>query len=642
VDGDDGFDRQVSAHRPGLNRAGTDRHGRRRTVMELLTPLSGGCSMPNTDNVVIPRHSLRLAGGGACWTGLVRGSPGVFPPAEQEGRGVRRRATSRCLGTVAAALVAVTALSACSNNPTANKTGAAGGNINVYNGDSGNIIRNFNPFIDGARGGTRGMIYETLLFYNQAKANDIRPWLAEKYAVAPDGKSVTFNLRKDVRWTDGQQFTADDVVFTYELLRKNPKTNLRGIPLAGAKKIDDYTAEIDLTRPGFADMWYLAGQTQIVAQHAWKDIADPAKEQNENPIGTGPFKLTQFSTQSYTLGKNDQYWQAGKPKLNSIRFVSYNGNTAALTALNAGKIDWASIFIPDIDKAYVAKDPANNKYVNFAPGFIANLVPNLDKWPTNQLAVRQAINLTLDRDQIAKLAFSNAHLAPPNPAAIIEPRDSQFLAPEYQGKKLTVDTAAAQKALTDAGYTKGSDGIYQDPQGRKLSINCLVISGYTDYISALQVMKQELKPVGIDFNYQELSYSSFTAKRNTGDFQLEIDAAYGGPGPQYLYNYMLNSKLTAPIGQQATSNYSRFRDPVADKLIADAAGTLDTDKQKVAYHGLQKIFVEKLPYIELTQVGALTEYRSDKIRGFPTPDNPYALPITWEQPDIGIVSVEIQ
>jgi peptide/nickel transport system substrate-binding protein len=551
---------------------------------------------------------------------------------------VSSRSTSRYVGTLAVALVAASGLAACGNSTSNPKAGGAGANINVYNGDSGNIVRNFNPFIDGARGGTRGMIYETLLFYNQGKANDIQPWLADKYQIAPDGRSVTFNLHAGIKWTDGQPFSADDVVYTYETLKKFPATNLRGLPIAGAKKIDDLTAEVDLTRPGYADMWYLAGQTPIVAEHIWKNIADPAKEQNENPVGTGAFKLTQFSSQSYTLSKNDQYWQPGKPKLNSLRFVSYNGNTAALTALNAGKIDWASIFIPDIEKAYVAKDPAHNKYVNIPPGFVANLVPNLDKWPTSDLAVRQAINQALDRDQIAKLAFSNAHIAPPNPAAIIEPRDSQYLAPEFQGKKLTQDTAGAQKSLTDAGYTKGSDGIFVDPQGRKLSINCLVISGYTDYISALQIMKQQLKTVGIDFNYQELSYASFTAKEHTGDFQLVIDAAYGGPGPYYLYNYMLNSKTTAPIGQQATSNYSRFRDPAVDKLLADASGTQDPEKQKQAYFGIQRAYVAKLPYIELTQVGALTEFRTERLNGFPTTDNPYALAVTWSQPDIGIVA----
>ncbi|HVQ90857.1 MAG TPA: ABC transporter substrate-binding protein [Mycobacteriales bacterium] len=553
------------------------------------------------------------------------------------------RTMFRYAGAMAAALIAASALAACGDNSSdANKAGGStGNNINVYNGDSGNIVRNFNPFIDGARGGTRGMIYETLLFYNQGKANDIRPWLADKYEVAADGKSVTFNLHPGIKWTDGQPFTADDVVFTYELLKKYPQANLRGLPIAGAKKIDDLTAEVDLTRPGFADMWYLAGQTVIVAEHIWKNIADPTKDQNENPVGTGAFKLTQFSTQSYTLSKNDQYWQPGKPKLNSLRFVSYNGNTAALTALNAGKIDWASIFIPDIEKAYVAKDPQHNKYVNIPPGFIANLVPNLDKWPTSELPVRQAINLALDREQIAKLAFSGAHIAPPNPAAIIEPRDSQYLAPEFQGKKLTQDTAAAQQTLTDAGYTKGSDGIFVDKQGRKLSINCLVITGYTDYISALQIMKQQLKTVGIDFNYQELSYSSFTAKRNTGDYQLEMDAAYGGPGPYYLYNYMLNSKTTAPIGKQATSNYARFRDPQVDKLLGDASGTQDPEKQKQAYYSIQRIYVQKLPYIEVTQVGALTEFRTERLSGFPTAENPYALPVTWSQPDIGVVAAEL-
>lgn len=555
---------------------------------------------------------------------------------------MRTRATSRRLEVLAAALVTAAALSACGSNDSPGTGTGAGSNINVYNGDSGNIVRNFNPFVDGARGGTRGMIYETLLFYNQGKANDIRPWLAESHEVAADGRKVTFKLRKDIKWTDGQAFNADDVVFSYELLRKNPKANLRGIPLAGARKIDDYTAEVSLTRPGFADMWYLAGQSVIVPEHIWKDIADPAKELNENPVGTGAFKLTQFSSQSYTLGKNDQYWQPGKPSLNSLRFVSYNGNTAALTALNAGKIDWASIFIPDIEKAYVAKNPDQHKYVNVPPGFVTNLVPNLDKWPASELPVRKAVSLAIDRDQVSRLAFSSASPAPPNQVAVIEPRDSQYVADEFKGKKFTVDKAAAEKALTDAGYTKGSDGIYRDPQGRKLSISCLVISGYTDYISALQIIRQNLKDVGIDFNYQELSYSSFVAKQKTGDFQFVIDNAYGGPQPYYLYNYMLNSKLTAPLGGQATSNYSRFRDPQVDKLLADASGTLDLEQQKVAYHGIQKIFAERLPYVELVQYGALTEFRTERLTGFPTAENPYALPVTWSQPDIGVVAAELR
>jgi peptide/nickel transport system substrate-binding protein len=556
---------------------------------------------------------------------------------------VRRGATPRTLGVLAAALAAASVLSACGGDDTPGAGGGArGSDINVYNGDSGNIVRNFNPFVDGARGGTRGMIYETLLFYNQGKANDIRPMLAESYDIAADGRKVTFTLRKNVKWTDGEAFNADDVVFTYELLRKHPKANLRGVPFAGARKIDDYTAEVSLTRPGFADMWYLAGQNVIVPEHIWKNIADPAKELNENPVGTGAFKLTQFSSQSYTLGKNEQYWQAGKPSLNSIRFVSYNGNTAALTALNAGKIDWASIFIPDIEKAYVAKNPAQHKYVNVPPGFVTNLVPNLDKWPTSELPVRRAVNLALDRDQVSRLAFSSASPAPPNQVGIIEPRDSQYVADEFKGKKFTVDKAAAEKALTDAGYTKASDGIYRDPQGRKLSISCLVISGYTDYISALQIIRQNLKDVGIEFNYQELSYSSFVAKQKTGDFQFVIDNAYGGPQPYYLYNYMLNSRLTAPIGGQATSNYSRFRDPQVDRLLADASGTLDIARQKAAYQGIQRIFVERLPYIELVQYGALTEFRTQRLTGFPTPENPYALPVTWSQPDIGIVAAELK
>ena len=390
------------------------------------------------------------------------------------------------------ALVGASLLAACSGSSSSGTaSGITKADINLYNGATGSMTRNYNPFSPTALGGTRGMIYETLYFFNQAKAQDNRPWLAEKYGISTDGKKITFTIRQGVKWSDGQPFGADDVAFTFNYLKQNPKINTNGLPLAGAKKIDDKTVEVDFTQSAFAFVWYAAGQTPIVPQHIWQSISDPSTNQNQNPVGTGGFMFKAFNPQSFTLVKNPNYWQPGKPGLNSVRFVSYSGNTAALTALNTGQIDWAGIFIPDIEKAYVAKDKAVNKYVNFTPGFITNLVPNLDKWPTNQLPVRQAINYALDREELNKLAFSGSGSVP-SAAGIVLPRDQKYLAPEYQDLKPPNDPAKAKDTLTAAGYTLGSDGIYRDKSGKKLSVGCIVVTGYSDYISALQIVKQEL------------------------------------------------------------------------------------------------------------------------------------------------------
>ena len=553
-----------------------------------------------------------------------------------------RLRTSRVI--VSVALTSLTLITGCSSYDEGDAplpVASSSGDITLFSGTTGNMTRDFNPFSHTSLSGTVGMVYETLFFFNQAKSGEERPWLAQKYAISPDGKKLTFTVRPNVKWSDGQPLTSDDVAFTFNYLRKNPLINTYGLPLAGATKINSTTVEVDFTQPAFAYVWYAAGQTPIVPQHVWQNISSPATSKNSNPIGTGPFQLKNFTPQSFVLAKNATYWQTGKPALSSVRFVSYSGNSAALNALNAGQIDWAGIFIPDVKNKFVAMNPSVNHYVKFSSGDITNLIPNLATWPTNQLPVRQAINYALDRSALNAQAFSGTGTMP-SAAGVAVPRDQKYLSAAYKELRAPYDPAKATQTLEAAGYHKDSAGYYQDTTGRRLSVMCLVVSGWTDYLSAMLVIKDELKRVGIEFAAEEVSYTSFLDREHNGEFQLAIDNAKGGPGPYFLFNYMLNSANTAPVGQEATTNFARFSNPKADSLLAQAAGTDDQAILAQAYLGLEKIFVEQLPYIPVIQPQAMTEYRTEKFTGMPTPDNPYALPIVWEYPDLGVIASELK
>ena len=127
-------------------------------------------------------------------------------------------ALRRRTALLAGALSLTLAAAACG---TASNTPASGANplLTVYNGASGQFTLNFNPFAPVPLGPTRGMIYETLMFVNLAKASDVRPHLAESFEWGPDGKSITFTIRKNVKWTDGKPLTAEDIVWTINTSR---------------------------------------------------------------------------------------------------------------------------------------------------------------------------------------------------------------------------------------------------------------------------------------------------------------------------------------------------------------------------------------------------------------------------------------
>jgi peptide/nickel transport system substrate-binding protein len=331
------------------------------------------------------------------------------------------------LGVALAASLAATALaiSGCSGG-----TPAASGKsqITIFNGATGTIAENFNPFSPTMLQPTLGVIYESLYYYNLASTAAPAAQLATAFKWTDDGKQLTITTRKGVTWTDGKPFTAKDVAFTFNLIHKTPSLNTSGLN-ATATATDDSTAVLTFSKKSFTQEPQVLGNTAIIPEHIWSKISDPAKDINKSPIGTGPYKLGTFTSESYSLSRNADYWEKGKPQIDTVRYISLATADAASAALLAGQVDWMSSFLPNLQD--LIKGHKNLAYVN-TPALTTSLFTCSNAalgctGPQTDPAVRQAIYHAIDRTQINKLA-GGGFAVPASPTMLLPDRDKAWIA----------------------------------------------------------------------------------------------------------------------------------------------------------------------------------------------------------------------
>jgi peptide/nickel transport system substrate-binding protein len=545
------------------------------------------------------------------------------------------------MAIIGALIILSVVLTGC-GTPSGNNGSQYGGTVTIAPSPYGPFTRNFNPFLPNSdRVGTLGMIYETLLSVNRLSGK-ASPWLASTYQWNNDATSITFNLRSDVKWTDTTDFTSADVLFTLNLLHQYPALDGGGLwkAISDISAPDAHTVVVNFKVPSVPILWYLAGQTYIVPQHIWQNIKDPTTETNPNPMGTGPFTLGSFNAQVYTLKKNAHYWQAGKPYVDALRYPAYDANAAADVLLSTGSLDWSGVFSSDLQKTYVNRDPVHNHYW-FPPANVVMLYLNLAKAPFNNLAVRQAISAAIDREALstqAELGYEPVA----SPTALVLPANQSYLDPQYANTKFgAADAAKAASTLEAAGFTKGSDGVYADASGHKLQFKMNVVTGWSDWVTAVQIMAQNLNAAGMKVTVNAISFNDYIAALSNGTFDSAISWTNPGPTPYYLYQSLLASSNTAPVGQAANSNYERWSDTATDQLLSQYAGSPDAQVQQQAIAGLQKIMVEQMPAIPLMEGATWYEYSTARFVGWPDEHNQYASPAPWQFPDAAVVAMNI-
>ncbi|BCJ46683.1 peptide ABC transporter substrate-binding protein [Actinoplanes ianthinogenes] len=550
---------------------------------------------------------------------------------------------------VAAAAALTLAVAGCSGGKSDGGTtrgNAGNSSITIFNGATGTIVENWNPFSPTLLQPTQGLIYETLYWFNFAKESEPTPMLGTAFSWDKDGKVLTITTRDGVKWSDGQPFTAKDVAFTFDLIKRTPAINASGLKLVSSVAKDDKTAVLTFEVPSFTAEAAVIANTPIVAEHVWSKIDDPAKSINPSPVGTGPYKLKTFSAQSYVMEKNPNYWQQGKPQIQNVRYVALATADAATAALTAGQVDWMSAFLPGLEQ--LLKNQKNLTYVN-TPAMTTSVFTCAGaelgcKGPQTDPAVRQAIYYALNRDQLNKLA-GGGFAETASPTLLLPERDKKWIAdPASATTPGAPDVAKANQILDAAGWVKGSDGI-RAKGGEKLSMTIQTVTGWSDYISLNDAMKQELKEAGIEIKPTQLSWNEWNNNQVQGKFQLSLDSIGLGASTNPYFTYLKYTTVTtAKVGEAAqnSGNYARYKNPKVDAAVAAATATNDEAAQKAQYAIVQQEIVRDLPYIPIYVNSMLTEFSTANAVGWPSNENKYALPASWKSWDNGVVLSNLQ
>jgi peptide/nickel transport system substrate-binding protein len=492
--------------------------------------------------------------------------------------------------------------------------------------------RNFNPFSTSDMGVTLEM-YEPLFYFDDV-APKVEPMLGTSYAWSDHNTVLTVNLRKNVKWSNGSPFTANDVVFTFDMLKKYPAMDTNGIwtKVSSVKSVGNDTVVFKFKQADVPFEWYVLDKTPIVPASIWSKIkGSPLDFLNPNPVVSGPYVLNTFNSQEVTLTPNKDYW-GGRPQVPELTVPLFTSNTAQEPAMASGKIAWGAYFESSIQKLYVAADPKFNHYW-LPPASPVALYPNLTNPLLAQLPVREAISDALDRTKLDDLAESGYE--PPANPTLLAPRNANQkswidgslptsdLKYQYNPKK-------AVALLTKAGFKRNSSGIFVSPSGKPLSFNLIVISGLTDWDAQAGIIATELKAVGINTTVSLVTGSEEYSDELSGKFQLIINSPGAGPTPYTMYESVFGPVLTQ-------GNWERWHNATMYKLLSQFSTTNSRAKEQQLANQMESLAAKNMPVIGLTESVWWYEWSNKNYIGWPTPSNPYAAGSSYDYPVAALI-----
>lgn len=485
--------------------------------------------------------------------------------------------------------------------------------------DTGTFDRNFNPFSNPDFPMTNQAIYESMFIFNPAKG-EVVPWLATEWQAKEDGTGATFTLRDGVKWSDGEPLVADDVVLSFKLQKE-----LRGGYewLETVTAVDEHTVQFDFNQPftpGLLDI----GQQIIAPAHIWSAFDDPNKETNPDPVGTGPYtQIINFAAQSFDLGKNPNYWQPERQKIAGVRVLAFAGNDGANLAAANGDVDWAPQFIPNIQQAFVDKDPDHRFYWFPQTGSMIQWMFNTTKAPFDNPNVRKALSMAVDREQVTSIGMQG----------YTSPADCTGLSGLYDTWRDTTlagactwtkrDLEAAGKLLDDAGITLGADGK-RTFEGAPFAFDYSVGSGSSDWVSVGNVISQNLAELGVTVTVAARDWAEIVAGYENGTFDSGIVWSAGAPTPYQYYRGVMSTETVKAVGEQTFDNYHRYGSEKADALLDEFAKSPDPAEQTRIMNELQAVFNDEAPVAPLFTGPEWGAANTLRFTGWPTEDNPYA------------------
>ena len=432
------------------------------------------------------------------------------------------------------------------------------------------------------------------------------PDLATDWAPAADGLSWTFHLRQGVTWHDGQPFTADDVVFTFNNIVLNKKLAANGASSYGVvdhvEAVDPHTVKFVLKKPFASLPSYLAYYAGILPKHIFQGVEDPWKLTDfnkKNPIGTGPFKIGQYQPGSYvTLVANDNYW-GGKPKLRSVTFKIVPDANAQVAQMLSGDVDVIGLADPAVLERF-----QNNPNVQ-----VVTQTQNIWYWVAlNQtdprfqdVRVRQALLMAIDRPAIIKSVLKGYGQIATGPIPTVQ---KAYYDPNVQ--QYPYDVQQAKDLLKQAGWAPGPDGVLQK-DGKPFTID-MPTGQYGQLVPMTLLVQQYWQAVGLKVNLKTEDWNSWIKQVVVNrDYQAAL-AWWSTPTDPDVYPY--HASENAGKGY----NIPNFKDPALDQILqAGREAKTQEDRVKI-YNQAQELAAKELPYLYLWYPQTII-IRSRKIGG---------------------------
>jgi peptide/nickel transport system substrate-binding protein len=427
-----------------------------------------------------------------------------------------------------------------------------------------------------------------------------RPALAETWKVGPDGKSITFNLRKGVKWHDGKDFTSADVQFSVMKVWKelHPRGRSTFAKVTAVETPSPTIAIIKLSEPSPPLMTALSGyEGQILPRHLYEGTDIAQNPWNNKPVGTGPFMFKEWQKGNFIqLDRNPAYWDRGKPYLDRIVFRVIPDASARAAAFETGEVllgGFSPVPLNDVKRLEGTGkfDVETRGYEYLAPMFLLEF--NLANAYLKDKRVRHAIAHAIDRDVVVRTIWFGFG----KPAVSAVPSVlTQFHDPSVA--KYPFDPKKAEELLDDAGFKRGASG-------RRFKLVHDFLPYGNDYQRTAEYVKQALGKVGIDVEIRSQDTAAFLKRVYTdNEFELTSNFFYALPDPtigvQRIY-WSKNIKKGVPF-----SNASGYSNPEMDKVIEGAQVEHDRRKRRELINRMQQIAAEDLPVLDLFEVRFFT------------------------------------
>ena len=419
------------------------------------------------------------------------------------------------------------------------------------------------------------------------------PDLATKWEATPDGLTWTFTLRNDVKWSDGQPFTADDVAFTFNDIVGNKDLGANGRASYSAVKnvevVNPQTVKFNMTRPFSALPSYLAYNSGILPKHSFQGQADPWNFNAFNkgtPVSTGPYKVESYTAgQSVVLARNDAFF-GGKPHLDKIVYKVVPDANTQVAQLLSGEL---SIMVLD-NKAAVDRLKASDTLKVEPRSLVQYFWVALNQTDPRfqDVKVRQAFLYAINRKAIVD-AVEKGYGKVANTA--IPPALASYYDSSLEGK-YPYDPDQAKKLLAEAGWTDtNGDGIV-DKDGQPFKF--VLDTGQRGVLpQTSELIQQDLKKVGIQADLVTMEWNAWTNKVVVNrDYQATI-AWWVYPNDPDVFAYFHSSAA----GKDR--NIPGYKGQKLDEILQNGQSESDLTKRKQIYTDMQKEMAEQLPYLFL-------------------------------------------